>query len=349
MSGCDVVVIGASAGGVEALTRLVSRLPARLDAAVFIVLHIPPASRSQLPDILDRAGPLPALHAIDGARIQHGRIYVAPSDVHLTLEPGRINVRSGPRENRHRPAIDPLFRSAAISYGSRVVGIVLSGTLDDGTAGLLEIKRHGGIAIVQHPDEALFSGMIDSALATLEVDYSLPVVQIAEVVARLAHERSTERSISVSVPNEDRISGDQMAEIRGDSLPRPDSESSPSPFACPDCGGVLWDLSEGHLLRFRCRVGHAYTVESLLVAQTEQFEGALWTALRALEEKASLARRLERRAVQQAHDRAASQFDEQASSATQAATIIREVLIRNNGARPVDDQDRAADDAAEER
>jgi two-component system chemotaxis response regulator CheB len=184
----DIVVIGASAGGVEALVALMRSLPADLEAAVFVVLHVPPQSSSMLPVILDRSGPLPAQHARDGLPIERGQIYVAPPDHHLVVERERMRVVRGPRENRHRPAVDVLFRSAAWEYGPHVIGVVLTGTLDDGTAGLLAIKQRGGIAVVQHPDDALYPGMPRSALAHVDVDHSVPLREIGPLLATLTRE-----------------------------------------------------------------------------------------------------------------------------------------------------------------
>jgi two-component system chemotaxis response regulator CheB len=185
--GHDIIVIGASAGGVEALVKVVSSLPGALPASLFVVLHLPAESSSALPTILSRAGYLPAVHPEDCSPIVPGTIYVAPPDYHLMVERDMVRVGRGPRENRHRPAIDPLFRSAALAYGPRVTGVILTGALDDGTAGLLAIKRHGGIALVQDPHEALFAGMPRSALMHVQVDYVLPLVDIGRQLAQLAN------------------------------------------------------------------------------------------------------------------------------------------------------------------
>jgi two-component system, chemotaxis family, protein-glutamate methylesterase/glutaminase len=193
----NIIVIGASAGGVEALSTLVRALPAGLPAAVFVVLHIPAQSPSLLPSILSRAGQLPAIQPTDGMAISPGCIYVAPPDHHMLLERGYIRIVRGPRENRHRPAIDPLFRSAARSYGARVTGVILTGTLDDGTAGLLAVKQRGGIAIVQDPKEALYTSMPRSALDHVAVDYCASLGEIATRLVELAHapyQRTGQRS-----------------------------------------------------------------------------------------------------------------------------------------------------------
>ncbi|MCU0518702.1 MAG: chemotaxis protein CheB [Oscillatoria sp. Prado101] len=188
MPGHDIIVIAASAGGVEALTKLASGLPKNLPAALFVVLHIPPQADSVLPRILSRTGTLPASHPIDGQTIERGRIYVAPPDRHLLLGRGHIHLAKGPKENGHRPAADPLFRTAAQAYGRRVVGVVLSGNLQDGTAGLQAVKMRGGVAIAQNPAEALYSGMPRSACQNVAVDGVLPVSEIAAVLVRLASE-----------------------------------------------------------------------------------------------------------------------------------------------------------------
>src|SRR6266487_2533947 len=188
MAGHDIIVVGASAGGVEALVTLARSLKRNLQAAVFVVLHIPAHSPSFLPEILNRAGPVKAVQATDEMQIEHGHIYIASPDHHMLMEQGKVCVIRGPKENRHRPAIDPLFRSAALAYGPRVAGVILSGTLDDGTAGLIAIKKRGGVAIVQDPDEAIYPGMPRSALEHVQVDHILPLAAIGPLLVRLASE-----------------------------------------------------------------------------------------------------------------------------------------------------------------
>ncbi|HEV8164959.1 MAG TPA: chemotaxis protein CheB, partial [Actinomycetota bacterium] len=238
-----------------------------------------------LPDILTRHGPLPASHAKDGEPIEQRRIYVAPPDHHLLLRAGHVHLARGPRENGHRPAVDPLFRSAAWEYATRVAGVVLSGTLDDGTAGLLAIKSRGGVAIVQHPEEALYPGMPNNAIEHVEVDHVLPAAGIAGTLARLAREPVPEPTdpVAAELKAEVELEGFSMEAIGGGNPGRP------SGFSWPDCNGVLWEIQEGGLVRFRCRVGHAWSPESLLTQQSEALEAALWAALRSLEERAALA------------------------------------------------------------
>ena len=240
--GHDIVVVGASAGGVEALMQLAYGLPPDLAASVFVVLHIAPDSASALPEILSRAGRLPAVHPADGQRIEPVRIYVAPPDRHLLLVGPRIHVVRGPRENGHRPAVDPLFRTAARSFGPRVVGVILSGTLDDGTAGLAAIKMRGGVAIVQDPDEALFQGMPRSAIDNVAVDHVLPVNEIAPRIAQLVQEPVTGSAPAVT---DEMDMEARMAELEEAAVQRNERPGTPSVFSCPECGGVLWEVADG--------------------------------------------------------------------------------------------------------
>src|SRR5688572_11570392 len=217
----DIIVIGGSAGAVEALTRLVAGLPADLPAAVFIAIHTTPTTPSLLPKILSRAGPLPAAHPRDGDGIERGRIYIPPPDHHLLLDEDRVRIVRGPKENGHRPALDPMFRTAAVRYGRRVVGVVITGMLDDGTAGLLAIKQRGGIAVVQNPNEALFPGMPLSAIQNVDVDHVLHLNEIPPLLARLAGEPVTEPPLPVpeDMMQEAEIAGIHEAALAG--LERP--------------------------------------------------------------------------------------------------------------------------------
>jgi two-component system chemotaxis response regulator CheB len=324
--GRDIIVIGASAGGVEALSRLARHLPADLPAAIFVVLHVPAHSPSLLPQILNRARTLPAAHPSDGEAIRQGRIYVAPPDQHLLLEDGQIRLRRGPRENGHRPAVDPLFRTAARSFGPRVVGVILSGTLDDGTAGLAAIKQRFGVAVVQDPKDALYTGMPRSALDSVEVDYSLPLAEIADLVDRLARQPLLDPT-SGDPASETIEAESQIAAFDMDAIEDEDRPGQPSVFACPDCGGTLWELQEGDLTRFRCRVGHAWTANGLLAEQSEGIESALWTALRALEERAVLCDRVHERMRTRGLTASAERFQRQAINSRHRASVIRQVLI----------------------
>src|SRR5207247_7253128 len=215
-------------------------MPADFPAAVFIALHVPAHGTSVRPKIISRAGPLPATHAWDGEPIRSGRIYVAPPDRHLLLKLGHVRVARGPTENSHRPAIDPLFRTAARRYGRRVIGVVLSGLLDDGTAGLLAIKGRGGLAVVQHPDDALYASMPQSALNHVAVDHTAPVVAMGPLLARLAAEPLSPAA-EPPVPPEMEIETD-MAELELQALQNLDRPGLPAGLACPECNGTLWEL-----------------------------------------------------------------------------------------------------------
>lgn len=327
MSRHDVITVGASAGGVEALIALVGSLPADLPAAIFLVLHIPAQSPSLLPGILNRTGHLHALHPADGEAIQHGHIYIAPPDHHLMIEEGITRVVRGPKENRHRPAIDPLFRSAARTYGTRVVGVVLTGSMDDGTAGLLAIKRRGGVAVVQDPQDALFASMPRSAIAHVEVDHVMPLSGIGPLLVRLSREQAAQGSYPISKEMEMET---KLAAMDTNEGQYGEQVGTPSVFSCPECGGVLWEVHDGNLLRFRCRVGHAYSVDSILAGQTEAVEEALWTALKTLEESASFSRRLANDAHKGGKDWLAKRFDEKMQRAERHAAAIRQVLASSS-------------------
>jgi two-component system chemotaxis response regulator CheB len=322
MAGRDIVVIGGSAGSIEAVAELVRGLAPDFPGSVFVVVHFPAGVTSTLPRILSRAGSLPAAHAQDGEPIEGGRIYVARPDWHLLLSEGRVRVTRGPKENGHRPAVDPLFRTAAHTYSSRVVGVVLSGNLNDGTAGLTAIKQQGGVAIAQSLDSALYSGMPRSAIDHVPVDHVLPPAEIATLLTDLARQPavgSEVPSMSEPFPSDERSDEFGVAD-------RHVQTGIPSSMACPECHGVLWEVKDGELVRFRCRVGHAYSDEALLVHQSEQLEAALWSALRSLEEHSALARRLGARANSRGHSHSASVFTEQAMDAEHHASVIRNVL-----------------------
>jgi two-component system, chemotaxis family, protein-glutamate methylesterase/glutaminase len=327
MQNRDIVVIGASSGGVEALTCLVQELPSDLPAALFVVMHFSSFSQSVLPKILSRSSALPALHPEDYAAIEPGQIYVAPPDFHLVVQPGLIRLSHGARENGFRPAVDVLFRSAARAYGRRVVGVVLSGALDDGTAGLAVIKSHGGIALVQDPAEALMDGMPNNAIANVAVDHILEVKDIAACIERLAYTPIEEEAVIEhnELDREEEIVAQDKA-----ALEKGARSGSPSPFTCPDCGGVLWELNEGNLLRYRCHVGHAYSIESLAAEQSDSVEAALWAALRALEEKAALSRRMAFQAKQRNQPLSEAQFSSKAEEIELQAAAIRQLVLRQD-------------------
>jgi two-component system, chemotaxis family, protein-glutamate methylesterase/glutaminase len=280
----QIVVVGASSGGVEALRIIAASLPEHLSAPVCVVLHTSPESPAILSDLLDRVGPLRVVTASNRERLAPGTIYVAPPDSHLLVEPGTLRLTKGPKENRFRPAIDPLFRSAAQVYGPAVIGVILTGNLDDGTAGLWAIKHLGGIAVVQDPSDAMFPGMPRSALEHVDSDYVVRLTEIGPLIADLTSKPIDERRVPPGeVPEhlevEMEIAREQNALAAG--LER---VTTPSTFACPECHGVLLQMKEGGRVKFRCHTGHAYSVESLLAAVNDAIEQSLWNAVRAIEE-----------------------------------------------------------------
>lgn len=328
----DIIVIGASAGGVEALSTLVAGLPADLPAALFVTVHFPRTSQSVLPRILNRAGALPALHPADGDAIAPGNIYVAPPDQHLILTRHGIRLVRGPTENGNRPAIDPMFRSAAVAFGARVIGMVLTGNLDDGTAGLLTITRRGGVGIAQDPEEAIFPSMPASAISYGVANHVSTLQDIPALLERLTRE-------PIAVQEEETVSDDakHTAFSSFDLRVIQDSENHPgvpSPYGCPDCGGVLWETEVDGMLQFRCRVGHGWTNDGLLMQLTETLDTALWTAFRALEENAGLNFRLATRAKERGDERSAERLSEHARSAERRAAVIRDALFRTEDSRP---------------
>lgn len=326
----DMIVVGASAGGVEALIQLVKCLPADFPAALFVVLHFPAFSISVLPQILSRAGKLPALHPDDRTIIKPGQVYIAPPNYHLLIQPGHIRLSQGPREHGLRPAIDTTFRSAARAYGSRVIGVILTGTLDDGTAGLWTIKHQGGLAIVQDPDDAMFDGMPRSALKYVAVDHMVKLSDLAACLSQLIEKPIKEDSpVSEPLDQEAAIVAQDKAERE-----RGEHPGDPSPLTCPECGGVLWELQEGNLIRFRCHVGHAYSIESMASEQASEVEKALWSANRALEEKAALARRMAVQARQHHRRMSEATFLARAEEAEQHAALLRQIILQQDKVQP---------------
>jgi two-component system chemotaxis response regulator CheB len=319
--------MGASAGGVPALCEVVAGLPRDLPAAVFIVLHISPHPNSALPTILNRCGKLPASHPEDGAAIEPGRIYVAPPDRHLTIDDSRVCVSRTPKENGHRPALDVLFRSAARHHRRRVVGVVLTGNLDDGTAGLLAIKRHGGIAVVQDPATADYPGMPTSAIETVEVDHVLPLTLIPQLLTDLAHQPVEEKEEEeVAVPDDP---SDRLANLDVGGGNAAEGYGLPSGVTCPECHGTLYDRRDEAGIGFICRVGHAYSPESLVAAKSEEIDSALWAAVRALEESAALSRRLQRRMEDIGKGGMERRYAERANDAERYADVLRKILIED--------------------
>lgn len=322
----DVVVIGASAGGVEALRELVGGLPAEFGGSVFVVLHIPPHSPSSLPKILDSAGPLPAAHPQDGESIQPGRIYVAPPDHHLLIQEGRVRVKRGPKENRSRPSVDALFRSAAYSFGARTVGVILSGTLDDGTSGLWTIKQLGGVAVVQDPAEALFPDMPRNACEQVEVDHVAPIAEIGPLLGRFAAETVSAKP-DIPAEHMKRLQLEVEIATEDDAFQRGVMEwGELTPFTCPECHGVLVRLKEGRLTRFRCHTGHAFTPSALLAEVTASVEAMLWHTMRGLEECTMLLRHIGEHFTNAGEPEKAELFLEKAGEMGDRARIVHDSL-----------------------
>jgi len=309
-----VVGLGASAGGVEALTGFVSRLPADFEGAVLIVLHIAASGTTVLPQILDRNCRLHVLSAEDGLPLLRGHVYVAPPDRHMALEDGHVRVLLGPRENGHRPAIDPLFRSLARGYGRRAAAVVLSGTRDDGTAGLARVKAMGGRALVQHPDEAVYPSMPQSAIQQVAVDAVLPVEELVRDVLRFVKQEEEHEEVPMA---------------GGGSDAEPAIEDAPATrFTCPECGGVLKRSDENGVHQFVCSVKHVYSSESLDAAQETMVEGALWAGARMLDDRASFLNEMAERSERLGHHQSARQFRERAAEASVRAQALVGLLER---------------------
>ncbi len=280
-----VVVVGASAGGMEALTGLVAQLPADFPAPVLIVNHMGAETTGDpLVRALNEAGSMPCGHARDEEPFERGHVYLAPSDQHLLVVRGKMLVTKGARENRYRPAIDPLFRSAAVAYGKGVIGVILTGYLDDGTSGMMAVKRCGGISVVQDPADAAHPDMPQSVITHVGADYCVPLARMGSLLEKLVA-----RVEGVSdEPPEDLVIEAEIAQRVVSDLKSVDRLGHQVPFNCPDCGGVLWQMKHGNVPRFRCHTGHAFSSAALLAEQSEKVEETLWVALRMFEERQNL-------------------------------------------------------------
>ena len=319
----DILVIGGSAGGLAALTRLFAAMPGDCAPTVFVVLHTSPNARSLLPRLLTRVGWLPAFHPTDGAPIRPGHIHLAPPDHHLLVHHDHVLVRRGPRENRTRPAVDPLFRSAGVAFGSRGVGVVLTGMLDDGTSGLRAIHRCGGVCVVQDPEEAEWPGMPESAIARAPVDHVLPVGSMPTLLCRLATEPAPPSPpVPFDIATEAHVAEQEFTTVSDDTK----AVGSPTTLSCPECGGGLSEIQDGPVLRFRCQVGHAFSPDSMEEAQTEAMEKALWVALRTHEDRVELFNRMAIHARQRGQSTLAANWEAQMQEARQNVETLRTVL-----------------------
>lgn len=330
MSKHDIIVIGGSAGSLGPLIDVSASLPKDLDAAVFVVMHIPASSPSFLPDILNRSGNLKALHPKDGAPIEKGKIYVAPSDHHLLINGKTVSVKKGPKENRFRPSIDALFRSAAYSCGPRTIGVVLSGLLDDGTSGLWNIKQRGGIAVIQSPADATCPSMPLNVLDHVDVDHQSSADKMASLLARLVEENIPEK-----IPE---LSADEMERLKLEVLiPSQDNAfdmgvlnmGKLTPFTCPECNGALVGIQEGKLVRYRCHTGHAFTASALLAGVTKSVEDDLWKSVRGLEEAALLLAQIGENFRSAGNHEASRQFLEKSRKTREQSRFIRENIFFN--------------------
>jgi two-component system chemotaxis response regulator CheB len=326
MENHNIVAIGGSAGSFSVLREIVAEFPADLPAAVLVVFHVGNGP-SILPSLLNESGKLPARFAQDGERVERGRIYVAPPDQHLLVEDGLIVLRRGPRENSSRPAIDPLFRSVAATHGSRVIGVVLSGALSDGAAGIVAIKRCGGIAVVQDPSDADHPSMPQSAIEATEVDYIKPSYAMGQLIVRVVNEAASPRAV---VPSDIRQEADIAAHgVMGTYESTAATEHGTPVFSCPDCGGPL-SIVEDQIVRFRCAVGHAHTADTLLATKSRELEHALWVAFRTNRERAALLRKMAGDAQARRQFKAAEIWNQRAAEFEQHAKVIHELLISSN-------------------
>lgn len=322
-----IIVIGGSTGGFEAFKTIVKSLPPDFNASVFIVWHMGADVRGILPTVLNNVNKIYSAHAYDKEEILPNRIYIAPPDYHVLIEEGMVRVTHGPKENRFRPAIDPLFRSAAYVYGNRVIGVVLSGGLDDGTAGLWTIKHYGGIAIVQDPNDAEVPSMPENALAHVEVDYTVHVKEIGELLVRLSTEKltgktevmkdeQTQKEIKVAEEDGALKSGlFQMGEL--------------TPFTCPECHGVLAKFKSGNLARYRCHTGHAYSIDTLMSAITENIEDKLYDAVRGIEESIMLLNHIGDHFAEANKPKLAALYFQKAKEAEARAYTVRQTALNH--------------------
>jgi len=321
----DIIVIGGSAGAAVPLKNILGRLPSDLPAAIFVVLHIPAQGIGILSTVASAASRLPVVQAESGMVIEKGHIYLAAPDHHLLIYESHLMLGRGPRENMVRPAIDPLFRSAALQYGPRVIGVVLSGLLSDGAAGLNAIKRCGGMALVQDPADAIADEMPLRAMEVTTVDLCVPAAKIGDVLSDLARETPgaalpvpPEIRLEVEIAAGERIGSDRLTSI-----------AKPAPLTCPACGGVLSTVKMGEPLRFRCQVGHAYTADALAKEQEGRVDEALRVALRIIGERAELVQRMAEDGRQSGRVAVARMYDARAAEYREYADMIRRVMLES--------------------
>lgn len=326
----NIIAIGSSAGGVEAVSILLGGLSKQLEAAVFLIQGTPGHSPNELAKILNRRSALPVTIPVDGETINPKHVYLAPPNQHLIVKNGAICLGNGPKENRARPAIDALFRTAAHAYGKHVIGVILSGVLNDGTAGILSIKAHGGKSIVQDPDEAVFDGMPRSAIAFSQVDYVLKVQEISACLESLVAENLEEEGGAGYTP-EYRDQAD-VGEVGGPGIGLV-ANYPPSALTCPSCGGAVWEIQEQSLNLFKCHTGHSYTAELMLEEQSEAVDSAAWTLLRAIGESIHLRLKLAEWARSTGRNEEAAFHQQQAKEAQKQESAFRTLLLSNEKGR----------------
>ena len=323
----NIVVIGGSSGSFEVFKRIVRGLPKDLDASIFIVWHMAPNVRGVLPRVLNDHGPLSAVEARDGEAIERSRIYVARPDHHLVIDDGHVRVSRGPKENRFRPAVDPLFRSAAYSYGPRVIGVVTSGSLDDGSSGLWEIKKRGGVAIVQDPREAETPSMPENAIEAVGPEHIVRSDEIAKWIVRLSQE-DVHEEVNVGSADDELTKGEIRIATEDNALLQGVFQKGElTPYTCPECSGVLTKLKEGNRIRFRCHTGHAFSADSLLTALTQNIEDSLWSAIRGVDESILLLNHLGDHFAEVNNGKVAARFFQKAQEALARNERIRRIVL----------------------
>jgi two-component system chemotaxis response regulator CheB len=326
MQNRDIVVVGSSAGGIEALKTLVKGLPADLPAAVFVVQHVSQDSPGVLASILARHGPLPATMVEEAQRFECGRIYVAPPNRHMIVTDDRVCAVFGPRENRSRPAIDPLFRTAAVHFDGRVIGVVLTGLLGDGASGLRAIAQCGGIALVQTPEDAQFGQMPRNALERVPTATQVVIAELAPLLVRLTHEDAPPASpIPKSLRIEAKLTERAMIDDDWNQVP-----GKPTRYTCPECSGSLQEIDENGDRRYRCRVGHAYSEDDLLSEKGKALEDSLWMALQTLEERAEMLKTMARADRARGWESTARNLERRAEEAWHHTEVLRDALTSLN-------------------
>jgi len=322
-----IIVIGASSGGLEAIKTIVQNLPPGFSTPVFIVWHMSPDIHGILPQVLNRLNNIYAAHAYDNEAIQPNRIYIAKPDHHLIIENNRMRVTRGPKENRFRPAVDPLFRSAAYTYGNRVIGIVLSGALDDGTAGLVTVKRYGGVTVVQDPGDAEVPSMPRNAMREVEVDYAVPAAEIANLLVSLALKKPNENTV---VMNDEQIKKEIEIAAEENALQKGIFDYGKlTPYTCPECHGVLSQLKEGSLVRYRCHTGHAYSLDTLIQSITENIEDNLYNVLRSMDESIMLLNNIGDHLAEANQPKLAALYFQKAKEAEDRSQLVRKAIFKH--------------------